>query len=62
MTITEVKPDYVFGNLAKKIKVICVDFKREQYVDLETQVVSEIQRMLEDTDGCKFYKLEEAQS
>lgn len=64
MTISEIKPSNVFTFLSQRTPVVCVDFKRGEYTSLEGQTVGAVQRMMEDTDGCKFYviKTEEAQS
>ncbi len=64
MTITEIKPSNVFSNLAARKKVVCVDFRRDEYIDFAGQTVASVQRTMADTVGCRFYVItdeEEAQ-
>lgn len=58
MKITELKPEFVFTTLAKGTTVICVNFKRGQYIDLGGQLVSAVQRMVTDST-CKFFSIAE---
>ena len=58
MTITEIKPEHVFGTLAKGSTTICVDFQRGQYIDLSGQLVNAVQRMILNSN-CKFFSVTE---
>ena len=59
MTIAEVKPQYVFEQLQKGLEVVCVDFEKGEYISLDGQTVSTVQRLVEKT-VCKFFTITEA--
>lgn len=59
LKITEIKPSNVFGNLAQRVNVICVDFRRGEYIDFTGQTVAAVQRTMDDPVGCRFYALTE---
>ena len=56
MTISELKPEFVFATLAKGTQVICIDFGKGQYIDLGGQLVSAVQSMILDKK-CKFFSV-----
>ena len=56
MKITEVYPEYVFQRLAK-FKVVAVDFNIGAYIDLSTQTVAAVQRLITKAN-VKFYQIE----
>ena len=63
MKISEVYPEYVFQRLATK-RVICVDFNKGEFIELETKTAGQIRRYVElaTTAGqlIKFYQYDEA--
>ena len=58
MTISELKPEFVFATLAKGTQVICIDFGKGQYIDLSGQLVNAVQRMILDKTS-KFFSIVE---
>lgn len=56
--ISEVYPEYVFQRLGAGKNVDAVDFKRNQYIDLEGQTVGAVQSILT-REGVKFFQIEE---
>lgn len=61
MTITEVKPDYVFATLQKLgtgEKLLCADYKKCEMTDTYGLVVGEVSRRLQLSE-CKFFKVTE---
>ena len=58
MSITELKPEFVFATLAIGTQVICIDFGKGEYNDLSGQLVNAVQRMILDMT-CKFFSIVE---
>lgn len=61
MKITEVYPEYVFQRLGK-YRVIAIDFNKGQFIELISQTVGQVQRLVEAAASgtIKFYQIEEA--
>ena len=57
MTIKEIENKTVLDTMAAGITVICVDFRKGEYLDLSTQQISYILRLI-DSDATKFYTKE----
>lgn len=60
MKITEVKPEYVFAQLQKSLTVVAVNFERGEYIDLSGQMVSNVQRLVENPNA-KFFTVERSE-
>lgn len=64
MKISEVYPEYVFQRLAIK-RVICIDFIKGEFIELETKTAGQIRRYVEQSRSAgqliKFYQYDEAQ-
>lgn len=58
MIISEIKPEVVFETLSIGEKVICIDFKKGEYIDLTGQSVSRILRLTK-SDTCLFFVTKE---
>ena len=58
MTITEIKSEFVFAQMQKGLEVICIDFKKGQYISCNDQTVASVQRMI-DSGTCKFFATSE---
>lgn len=61
MKISEVYPDYVFQRLGK-YRVVAVDFNKGEFIELASQTVGQVLRLVEQAaqGGIKFYQIEEA--
>ena len=57
MTIKEIENKTVLDTMATGITVICVDFRKGEYLDLSTQQISYILRLI-DSNATKFYTKE----
>ena len=57
MTIKEIKNKEVLDTMSTGKVVVCVDFKKGEYLDLSTQQISYIMRLVE-SDATKFYTKE----
>lgn len=60
MKISEVYPEYVFQRLAK-YRVVAVDFAKGSFIELSTQTVGQVKRLIE-TPNIKFYQIEEGEA
>lgn len=60
MKITEVYPEYVFQRLGK-YRVIAIDFNKGLFIELVSQTVGQVQRLVEAAASgtIKFYQIEE---
>lgn len=58
MIISEIKPEVVFETLSIGETVICIDFKKGEYMDLIGQSVSRILRLTK-SDTCLFFVTKE---
>lgn len=58
MKISEVYPEYVFQRLGKGLRVDAVDYNKPQYIQLGSQTVAQVQRLIE-MPNVKFFQLEE---
>lgn len=61
MKISEVYPEYVFQRLGK-YRVIAIDFNKGLFIELASQTVGQVLRLIEQAaqGGVKFYQIEEA--
>ncbi len=57
MTINEIENKDVLDTMSKGKMVVCVDFRKGEYLDLSTQQISYIMRLIE-SDATKFYTKE----
>lgn len=57
MTINEIENKDVLDTISMGKVVVCVDFKKGEYLDLSTQQISYIMRLVE-SDATKFYTKE----
>lgn len=58
MTIIEIKSELVFKTLSDGVPVICIDFRKGEYVDLSGQSVNNILRLIS-SDACLFFTAKE---
>lgn len=57
MVIKEIKNTDVLDTMSSGKTVVCVDFKKGEYLDLTTQQISYVMRLV-DSDATKFYTKE----
>lgn len=57
MVIKEIKNTDVLDTMSSGKTVVCVDFKKSEYLDLTTQQISYVMRLV-DSDATKFYTKE----
>lgn len=54
MTITEIKAEEVFTKLLIGSKVICIDFRKGEYLELATASMEYIVQKI-NSNACKFF-------
>ncbi len=54
MTITEIEAKEVFSKILTGAKVICIDFRKGEYLELATASMEYIVQKI-NSDACKFY-------
>lgn len=64
MKISEVYPEYVFQRIGAGKHVVCVDYNKSEFIDLEVKTVGQVRRYVElaQTAGqiIKFFQYDEA--